>query len=179
MSNSPSVLIYKRMNNKSPGIYTYSGPIYVESIYVEKENVISTKYESLTEKGSKSLIGLIMFIICSIFSVLVFIFGIIKYKSCSNNNMIMILITICILISIVSIILNARTLMGKRKVKAYYLKNESISTTDKRVPVIANMEERVGNKINKIFIGLSSIYVVILMILFYFIYKKCVMSSVL
>ncbi len=174
MSNSPSVLIYKRMNNKSSGIYTYSEPVYVDSIHVKKENVISTKYESLTGKGTKSLAGLIMFIICTIFSLLVLIFGIKKIKTCANKNIIMILITLCILISIVSIILNARTLIAKRKVKAYYLENELISTTDKVVPVIANMEEHIGNKINKLFIGLSSVYVVVLMILLYFIHK-CVM----
>ncbi len=169
MSSNPSILIYKRLVTKSADVYTYSGPIYVESINVIKENVISKKYEKITEKGSKSLIGLIMFIICSIFSILFFIFAI-KSKTCEYNIIIPILI---ILISIVSIILNSLTLKPKRKVKAYYLENEFVSTTDKVVPVIANMEERYGSRINIIFIILSIIYVVVTILLFRFI-NKCV-----
>lgn len=167
------VLIYKKMNPKPSDIPTYSGPVYVESIYVKREDVISTKYDSITNKGSKNFIGLIIFIICSIFSILVLITGIItKVKLCPNNmiispKIIMILIALSIIISSVSAIYNGFILTVKRKVLAYYLENEFVPTTDKIVPVIANIEETLPDTRNKIFIGLSTIYIILLSIMFY------------
>jgi hypothetical protein len=163
------------MNIKSPGNYTYSGPIYVESINVEKEFVIYKSYEKINNETANKEFGLIIFIISSVLSIITLISGliIIKVKSCTANMKLTLIVftVISALISLISTMYNGIKLKTRKTVVAYYLKDETVSITDKVVPVYANMREKLPNVRTKILFSFSIIYICMLLILFYFIYK--------
>jgi hypothetical protein len=164
-TGNSKIMVYKKIIQQSNESYKYRNPFYADSISVQSENIIAYRNENINNKGTNSNLGYKTFIACSILSTICILVSIIlKHMHFMNLIPIYILGFINIILCIISIAYNAKSLQLKNRTLAYYLVNEN-DTNTVNPQVIAAIEKHLPDVKNKIFLGVNCLFILITIIL--------------